>query len=290
LLQEAANAIYSASQVALVAVGLTLIYSVGRYLHFAHGATYTVAAYGALICSSRGLPLILAVVAGMLIGGLFGVLTQVALYKTLQDRGSHALEILLASLGLFILVQSTIAIAFGESVRILRVTEVVEGYPILGARLTGIQVVGILGAICFCSVLSIFLARSYFGRIARAVANDAYLAKSLGVRISAVNIWVALIAGLLVGFAGVVSALDIDARPTMGFRPLLLGMVAMLAGGAGQPLGAMAAAVLIGVAQQVAVAYLSAEWQDTVIFVILALVLLFRPEGIFSRLRITTAP
>jgi branched-chain amino acid transport system permease protein len=285
VLQPIANALYSASQIALVAVGLTLIYAVGRYMHFAHGATFTVSAYGALVCSRMGLPPLIAAGAGTLMGGLFGVLTHLTIYRPLQRLGSSSMTILLASLGLLTVVQGAIAMAFGEGVQILRTANVSEGNIVMGARLTEVQLTGLIGGCCLCLMLSLWLVHSAFGRNVRAVANDIFLAELFGINTNVVNIYIAMIAGLLAGYAGVVSAWDIDARPTMGFQPLLLGMVAMLTGGAGRTFGAMAAALLVGAAQQFAVSLLGSEWQDTVIFVLLAVVLFFRPQGIFMRLQ-----
>lgn len=280
MVQGIANAAFSASQTALMAVGLTLMYAIGRFLNFSHGATFAVGAYASLLLVRLGAPSILGFIGGVGAAAAFSVFFERVLFRRLRARESSPLTLLIASLGLFIVVQSGVALLFGESVKVLRVADVVEGHRILGAYVTGVQLLGTIGGILLCATVCILAGPTEFGRTVRATATDRVLARAVGVDAEKIQVRVAFVAAVLAGFAGIVSAYDVDIRPTMGFQPLLLAVVAMLVGGRGSPAGACGGAILVATVQQVSVAYLPSQWQDTVIFAVLAVVLFVRPHGV----------
>lgn len=283
MIQSLVNGVYAGSQYALVAVGLTLIYSVARFLNFAHGATYAIGAYAVFCLAQAGVPLVGAAALGILVAAAAGAVAEWGIYRRFRDGGAGPLVVLLASLGVFVGVQGVLAVVFGESVKMIRSGPVVVGESILGARLTRIQMVGVLGSILLCGITYAGLRFSAFGKQARAIASDLELAKSVGINTNGVTLLTMIIASILAGFAGIAGAYDVDLRPTMGFYPLLMGVVAMLVGGVGHPIGAIGAALFIALIQQTAVAYLPTQWQDAIIFLILILLLLLRPQGFLGK-------
>lgn len=283
MIQGLVNGVYAGSQYALVAVGLTLIHSVARFLNFAHGAIYAIGAYVVFCLAQAGVPIVRAAVLGILVAAAAGAVSEWGIFRRLRDTGARPLVVLLASLGVFVGVQSILAVVFGESVKMIRSGPVVVGESILGARLTRIQMVGVLGSTLLCGITYAILRFSEFGKQARAVASDLELAKSVGINTNGVTLLTMIIASILAGFAGIVGAYDVDLRPTMGFYPLLMGVVAMLVGGVGHPMGAIGAALFVALIQQTATAYLPTQWQDAIVFVILILFLLLRPQGFLGK-------
>jgi len=281
--QSFANALYAGSQYALVAVALSLAYSVARFLNFALGAIYAVAAYSTYWFVHAGLPILPAACAGILVAGLVGGAFELIVFGQLRQQGATPLVALIAALGVFVVVQGMLSICFGTSVKMIRSPSVVAGLDIFGARLTRIQLVGTIASFFLCVATWIALRHSEFGRHVRAVACDSSLAKAVGVDTKRVYLWTTALCSVLVGFAGIVGAYDVDLRPTMGFSPLLMGVVAMLVGGVGQPLGAWLAALFIAGIQEVAVVMLPTQWQYTIVFVVLIVFLIVRTEGSSDR-------
>jgi branched-chain amino acid transport system permease protein len=191
---------------------------------------------------------------------------------------------LLASLGAFIVAQSSIAIIFGDNARILRHTTVSVGRDILGARMTSIQLMGVCGGLFLCGAVVVLVDFSLFGLAVRATANDQELARAIGINVDHISVRVMFVASCLAGFAGIVNGFDIALRPTMGFQPLMLGVVAMFAGGGRSLNRVIGASLVIAAAQQLAVMYLPSQWQDSLVFVILLIALLTRTFRMSSRL------
>lgn len=277
-MQDVANALYAGSQYALMAIGLTLIYTVGRFLSFAHGAVYAIAAY-VTFAVHRTLPLFPSAVLGVAAAVLAGAAIEHIVFARIRRQSASPLALLIASLGIFIVLQSVMALAFGEAPRTIRSGVVVAGHLILGARVTDVQLVGIVGGIVLCGTTWAFVRWSTIGRHLRATASDSYLAKAVGVNTEQAMLLATIIASISGGFAGVVRAYDVDLRPGMGFAPLLMGVVAMLAGGVGRSGAAVFAAFAIASVQQIAVAFLPTHWQDTVVFALLVFALVVRLRG-----------
>lgn len=280
--QAVANALYAASQYALVAVALTLTYSVARFLNFAQGAIFAVAAYSTYWFMQAGLSVTVAACGGVIAAAMVGIGFETAVFDRLRKHNATPLVALIAALGLLVVVQGVLSIRFGAGVQMIRPPSVLAGWNILGSRLTGIQIFATVMGFLLCGVTWLGLRYSGFGREFRAVASDTTLAKAVGVDVAQVNLRTTLLCSVLVSFAGIVAAYDVDLRPTMGFPPLLMGIVAMLTGGIGNLFGACAAALFLAVAQEVAVAILPTQWQQTIVFVILIGALFLRATSSFK--------
>ena len=282
--QLTANALIAAGAYCLVAVGFGLIFATTRFFHFAHGAVYAWGAYLAfLFVKVLGLPLpVGAALAVVLCAGL-GAAFELVLYRPLRARGASPLVLLLASLGAYVVLQNLISLFFGDQTQTLRSGVVRVGLPILGARVTPIQLVIIGAAVLLTAAVWLLLKRTRLGLEMRAVANDPALALVSGVRSSRVILATFVLGSALAGLAGILVALDVDMTPTMGMNALMMGVVAVIVGGTGSVPGAALGALLLAFAQHFGVWHISSKWQDAIAFVVLLLFLLFRPEGFLGR-------
>lgn len=122
-----------------------------------------------------------------------------------------------------------------------------------------------------------------FGSRVRALGNDPDLAVALGIRKEAVVIAVFVLATILVGIAAIFQAHDTGLMPSMGFRPLMMGIVAYVIGGVDSILGVVIGGLIIGAAENASVIWLSSQWQDAIVFAIFILFLLLRPQGILGK-------
>lgn len=282
--QVISNGLIASSTILLVAVAFGLIYSTTRFFHFAHGIVFTAAAYGVYAAFVvHNLPFAVAVVIGIGLAAGLGVAIDRAMYLPLRKRDSPPLVFLLASLGVYIVLQNLISLTFGDDTKSVRFWPVREGLNILGARITPVQIVIIASAIMMMALLVLLLKRTKLGKMIRAVASDPELAMVCGIPTERVILWVFAIGSAMAGVAGILVALDVDMNPTMGMRPLMMGVVAVIIGGVGSIPGTALGALLLGMAQHLAAWKISSQWQDAIAFAILLMFLLFRPQGFFGK-------
>ena len=282
--QLVANAAISAAIILLVGVGFALIYRVGRFFHFAHGAAFTAGAYMNLVFFRVfGLPQPLSATLSVLTCIALGCTMELAVYRPLRKRSASGVVQLVASLGLYILLTSLISLAFGDQTESVRSATIAKGVSVAGARLTDIQITIIACAAVVASMVAYVLRYTKAGREFRAVASDPELAAITGVRPDRVILGAFAVGSGLAGIAGILVSLDVDMRPTMGLLPLLSAVVAVLVGGVGRVLGLVMGAILIASAQNVGGWYLGQQWREPVVFVVLLGFLFVRPEGVMGK-------
>jgi branched-chain amino acid transport system permease protein len=283
--QLAANIIFSASLYALVGVGFAFVYRSARFFHFAHGAIITVGAYAALLPALAGWPIALALLFGVFIAISVGCLVEFIVYRPLRRRGATALAFLLASLGAYIVLQNAISLLFGDAIRVLWAAAPRQGVALGDAVISWAQIVTINASILTLTSVLFWLHSSEVGIRMRAIAEDPELAQIKGVSVSRLHLLAIAIGSGLAGLAGGLIALDVNMVPTMGLRVLLLSVAAVVVGGLGGRTGMggiCAGAALIATLEHGSANLLPTQWQDTIVFAFLMLVLLVRPHGLFA--------
>ncbi len=278
------NGLIAGSVYALVALGFSIIYSTVRFFHFAHGAVYTAGAYFTyLLFVLYKWPLPVAVAVAVVLAALLGVAIELFVYKPIKRQRASGTILLIASLGIFIVLQNLISLFFGDDTKTIRSGEVREGLNVLGARITPVQIAIILTSLVLFAFTVVILKRSKIGKALRAVANDPELAVVAGLDKDKIIYFTYFIGSALAAIAAILISLDIDMTPLMGFQAMLYGVVAVVIGGLGNILGAYFGGLLLGLAQHLGVWYISSKWQDAIAFVILILFLLLRPQGFFGQ-------
>jgi branched-chain amino acid transport system permease protein len=282
--QVVANGVIAASAYALIGVSFALIYRVARFFHIAHGVIFTAGAYCVFLCQVfLGLPLAVCIPLAAFSCASFGAVTELMLFAPLRRRGASPAILLLASLGTYVVMQNLISLLFGNDMKALRVGPPTEGVPILGARVTPVQLATLCTALLLVLAVAGVLRCTDTGRAVRAVADDAELAKAAGVDSDRVILWTFAVASALVGVAGVLVAMDVGMTPTMGLAALMMGVVAAIVGGVGSVGGVALGALVLGMAQHLGAWKTAAQWQDTIAFGLLLLFLLVRPQGVLGR-------
>jgi branched-chain amino acid transport system permease protein len=278
------NGLIAGCSFALVALGFTLIYSVSRIFHFAHGGVYTVGAYTtyALITALHLSPMA-AILGGVGAASLLGAVIDFFIYLPLKRRGAGPLVLLLASLGLLIVIQNLASLAFGDDTRVLSEGPVKEGIAIFGGRITAIQLISIAVCVFLAVITWLALRLLTYGKMLRAVANDSELCYVLGVPARALVVLTFFYGSALAGVAGILTGYDNGVTPLIGFHALLMGVVAAIVGGIGSVSGAFLGGLILGMTRSLAANVFSSRWQDAIVFVILVVFLLFRPQGLLGR-------
>jgi len=285
--QTALNGLSFGAVVALGAVGLTLVYGILKLVNFAHGDFLTFGAYMAFVANvSLGLPIVLATLLALAATALIGLGFERAMWGPMRERGAGMLQLLLMSIGAAFVIRYTIQFFAGADVRTLAVdrTAVVEllglriGRTALIAGLTGLVGVAGIGLLLRCSLL---------GKRMRAVADSIDLAETAGVDTRRVIVLTWLFGGAAAGLAGVLFALTTNLKPELGFELLLPIFAAVILGSVGHAFGALIAGLLLGVATEWSTLVVPSQWKLTVGFVILIVVLIVRPQGLFGQGRPT---
>lgn len=283
-LQICVNIIFTSSIYALMAYSFGIIYQTSKFFHFAHAIIFTFGAYFAYsFYMVIGIPLILAIILSMILSGILGGSMDLIIYRPLRRKGSTNIGLLLSSLGIYILMQNTISLIWGDATKIMKVWEVTEGLEFFGARITIIQIVIIISSTLMILLISTFLFRSKFGKKNRAVSNDIELAKISGLNSNLVISQSFIVASSLGGFAGILLALDVGLVPTMGMNTFMMGVIVMIIGGVGSTKGTVFASLLLSTIQNLGILFIGTKWQDLLAFILLVLFLIYRPKGFFGK-------
>lgn len=284
LIQIALHSIISASTYLCFAYSFSLLYSFRRVLYFTHAVAITVGAYFSyMFIVSIGLHPLLSFPLAIVLVIILGAIIDTLIYTPLRKHQAANLVLLLVSLGIYILIQNLIQFLYGAQILSLRTGLVKEGYNILGARITLIQIITICVGVVLVIVLPIFLKRTRIGKCMRAVANDSELASISGMDSEKIILWAVAVASGLAGLAGILVALDVDMTPTMGLRALMMGVVVVIIGGVNSVSGIALGALLLAMAQHCSAWFIGSQWQDAIAFTILIVFLLFKPEGFMGK-------
>jgi branched-chain amino acid transport system permease protein len=289
LLQLLLNGLFAGASYALVGISFSLIFQTARFFHFAHGAVFTAAAYGAYVSLTTLTPSVpLAFVVALLTAIALGLLMEYLVYSPLRRRRATPLALLITSLGLLVVIQNGISLIFGDETRALRSWGASEGYLVAGARATGVQLVTLGTALASLVLMCWLLYRSRAGVAIRAVASNPELAELSGIRSGRVRLAVFGLSSALAAITALLVGFDVDIRPGMGVNALLMGVVSSVVGGTANVLGVLLGAFVLGVLQNISTIYVTAEWQDSITFGLFLVVLLLRPSGLLGRAAITT--
>lgn len=282
--------------IALGAIGLTLISGVMKMSNFAQGDLMSAGAYLALVSVNllpQGAPLrpfsfgyefLISLLLAMTVTGLIAVVLDRTIYARLRARRAGTVVLAMASLGAALLVRSIIYLVWGGDFSFFytgRPRPAIELFSGINVRPDQLFILGL--AVFFIIVIWFLLERTRMGKAMRATADNPDLARISGINTRQVVTWTWLIGGALAGASGVMYGLDAQLRPEMGWFLLLPLFAAVILGTIGNPYGALVGALVIAIAWQVSTAFLDPAYGPAVAFVVMILVLLFRPQGLFGK-------
>ena len=274
---------------ALVAVGMALIFGVSHLINFAHGSIYAVGAYVGWACFTYfNLPLPLTALAVIVVCGGLGVAIERFGLRPLA--GAPRIAPLLATIGISLVLDQLLQIFFSPDPRALPsplpTWRISIGSGTIGALDVLIAATGLISA----GVLYFFLRFTKLGWAVRATAQDRDAARQMGVDTDAVNRTVFAIASALGGISGLLVGMYFNhIDPAMSFQATLKGVVAQVIGGMGNVPGAIAGSLLLGLTESWGVAFFGSSYRNLFSFVLLLMILVMRPNGLFASAR-TTPP
>lgn len=294
--QQLVNGLTLGGLYALIAVGYTMVYGILSLLNFAHGEVYMIGGFAGWwtlnLLTRNNVPLINAavliffmIVVAMMVAAVMGVLIERLAYRPL--RKSPRMNLLLSALGVSMFLQSAVLTFQGAEPRFFpssaMIPESIQIFHIGTVVISSIRVLVIVAAFLLMALLTVMIERTKVGKAMRATAQDSEAAALMGIDTDRITVLVFLIGSALGGAAGtLVGLLFTQVDYYMGLQAGLKGFTAAVLGGIGNVYGAMVGGILLGLLESLATAFFPAAYKDVVAFVVLILVLIFRPWGLMG--------
>ena len=289
------------SIISLGAIGITLIYGIMRFGNFAHGDLMTAGAYISLFIITGplawiGIPdttfgpfsfgwrMIIAFPISLLAVGGITILLDKILYQNLRRKGSGRVTMAMSALGASFIIRMIVLIIWGSDYKFYRPGLIRPALELpAGIKIRADQILILILVALLVTALHLFLQKSKMGKAMRATSDNMELARLSGIEIQKVIYWTWGIGGALAAAAGILYGIDVQIHPGMGWNFLIPLFAAAILGGIGNVYGALIGGLIIGVVQQVSTAVLLPTYKPAVAFIIMIVLLLIRPQGLFGR-------
>jgi branched-chain amino acid transport system permease protein len=266
--------------VGLAALAVTLVFGVARFANAATGDAMALGAYAAFAGANVTGSLIAGGAIGVAAGALVGAASYLLVFRKLVGRS--AVTALLASIGIGLFIRAAIGLAFGYQQKTFQLP-LVRPWRILDIRIHPNDLNLAVVAVLALAVTFFVLHGTPVGRRMRAVADDLSLARVSGIAPARVMITLWLLAGAVTSIAGIMLGIKAVITPEMGWEMLLPAFAAAILGGIGHPVGAVVAGILLGTVQEMSTPFVGFTYKIAISFLVLLLVLLLRPQGLFGR-------
>ena len=295
-IEQALNGLQYSALLFLLSAGLTLVFGIMNVINLTHGSFYMVGAFCAAAAAAATGSFLAAIIAAVAGAGVYGLLVELLVVRHLYRR-DH-LDQVLATLGMVLFTNELVTVLFGRSPPFMDIPPALAGsvellpglaYPVMRLAFIGAGVLVAVG-------LWLLISRTRVGMLVRAGADDAEMLDALGVDVRRLFMLVFVLGALLCGFAGVMSAPLLAVQIGMGERILITAFVVIVIGGVGSVRGALIGSLVIGMSDAFGRAYiplllarlmpaqlsdpLSSSLISASAYILMALVLLFRPLGL----------
>ncbi len=285
---------------ALVSLGYTMVYGVLRLINFANSEVFMIGTFATLYVQInilgvtntsepfRGFKLVyslvLCLVSSMLVSAFVAVLVELVAYRRLRAKGANRLASLISAIGVSIVLMEWVGLLTGSRPRSgARIMEKSSLFEIGGANFRVDTVLAIILPIIIFVILNRFVTKTRLGKSIRAVSMSEENSKLMGININRVITLTFIIGGLTTGAAAFLFMTVYESTAfTIGFNMGIAAFTAAVLGGIGNLRGAFYGGIALGLLEQFASAIIGSEWKAVTVFVVLVLVLLFKPNGLFG--------
>lgn len=291
--QQLINGLTVGGVYALIALGYTMVYGILELINFAHGEIYMLGAYLGIIffgfftaagLTSYSLPLSLLLTFAMAVAfcSAYGFTMEKIAYRPL--RNAPRLSPLISAIGVSIFLQNYVMLTQGATDKVFPHLFGASGFTLLNARVTHLQTAIILVSLFLMVSLRLFITKTKMGKAMRAVAQDKVMASLLGINIDSIISLTFVIGSGLAAIAGIMIALYYGlVNYSIGYIAGIKAFTAAVLGGIGSIPGAMFGGIFLGFVESMGASYISSEYKDAYAFLVLIVVLLVKPSGIFGK-------
>ena len=271
--------------IAITAIGLSLVFGTTRLINFAHGELVTIGAMVAFGLSGAavGLPLIVAALLAIVLGGLLGGALELGLWRPMRKRGTGLIQLFIISIGLSLLLRHLLLVIFDSRRRQYDQFTVQDALDLGPVTITPRDLTITLVSAAVLVGVGFLLMHTRIGKATRAVANNKDLAEASGIDVNRVILVVWVLGGALAALGGVFYGLTTAVYWDMGFNLLLLMFAGVILGGLGSAFGAVVGSLVVGLVAQLSTLWFAVELQNAWALLTLIVVLLLRPQGILGR-------
>lgn len=282
------NGLQLGSIYALVALGYTMVYGIAKLINFAHGDIIMVGGYTVFLAISmplfkNGLPLWMAVVPAIVVCTVLGVLIERIAYKPL--RNSSRISLLITTIGVSLFLQNLFVKIFSSSAKPLPALLPQKSIDFGRTHLSFATVITVVSTIVLTYLLNLFVNKTKHGKAMLAVSEDYGAAELVGINVNQVMTMTFAIGSALAGIASVLYVSSYpQIQPFMGSMLGIKAFTAAVLGGIGSIPGAVVGGLILGIIEVMTRAYLSSAYADAIVFVLLIVVLLVEPNGLFGKL------
>jgi branched-chain amino acid transport system permease protein len=270
---------------AMIALGYTMVYGIAKMLNFAHGDVIMVGAYISFcVTNYLGLPVIVSIAASMVVCTLLGVLIEGLAYRPL--RGTPSLAVLITAIGVSYFLQNAAQLVWGSAPKNFKSIVTMKPIVLFGGQLTitGEVIYTIVASVLIMVALTMFINKSRMGKAMRAVSEDRAAAQLMGINVNQTISTTFAIGSALAAVAGVLLCSTVPTlMPTTGSMPGIRAFTAAVFGGIGSIPGAMLGGILLGIIETFSKAYLSTQFSDAIVFLVLIVILLVKPAGLLGK-------
>jgi branched-chain amino acid transport system permease protein len=243
---------------------------------------YAVAAYLIWwLAAAAGLPFPIAAGLGTLATALLGVAAYLVLYRPFLRRESPTFVVLVASLGLFIVTANLLGIVFGTAAKTVP-SVTYDIYFVGDVAISAVQISQVISLILISALLALFLRLTAYGNAIRAMTDNAPMARVVGIDTERVAILVFAIGSAISAVPAAHVLIKDGALPGMGFLAVFFAFVTVVVGGVGSIWGAALGGMLLGLVESLGMWRIPSEWQHSIAFLVLFVVLLWRPTGLLK--------
>jgi branched-chain amino acid transport system permease protein len=292
-LQQLVNGLTLGSVYALIALGYSMVYGILELINFAHGEIYMLGAYLGIIflafftaigLTSYSLPLalILTFLLSTVFCSCYGFTIEKIAYKPL--RNAPRLSPLISAIGVSIFLQNYVMLTQGATDKVFPHLFGAAGFQFMSVRMTYLQLFIVFTSILLMVALRIFVRKTKTGKAMRAVAQDKTMASLVGINIDTIISITFIVGSGLAAVAGLMVAMYYGlVNYSIGYIAGIKAFTAAVLGGIGSIRGAMFGGILLGLVESLGGSYISSEYKDAYAFVILIMILLVKPGGIFGK-------
>ncbi|WP_314011201.1 branched-chain amino acid ABC transporter permease [Pseudostreptobacillus hongkongensis] len=287
-LEQTINGLQTGSIYALIALGYTMVYGIVKLINFAHGDILMVGAYISFLCVEKGYGLTTSIFVSIVFCAILGIVIDKLAYKPLRD--ASRMNVLITAIGVSFLLESLALILFGAEPKVISLNNAPKFLSntiyleFFGIKMSYLSIFIILTTLVCMIVLYSFIKYTNLGKATRAVSQDMVAAKLMGIDTDFTIAVTFAIGSALGALGGIMYALmypRID--PYMGLLPGLKAFIAAVFGGIGFIPGAMVGGYVMGLLETYIKGYISSTWANTIVFGVLILILLFKPNGLFGK-------
>lgn len=270
----------STIRILVVSISLNLIFKTAKFLNIAHAIAIAFGAYFIYLFSIQfEFNILIAIVLTLIITTVISLSIAQFIYRPLLKRKAENWQMLIASLGVYIVLQNLISIIWGDSTLSFRTWQVKEGYRILDSYITDVQIITIISCAILLVLSWLFVEKTNIGHQIKAVSSNPQLSRYYGISVHKATLYSFTLSSAMAACVGILIAADTDMTPTMGFNWLLYGVVAMIIGGMGKMRYLLFGALLLATAQHLSAYYLDSKWMNATAYIILIVFLYFKPYG-----------